>query len=427
MCPLGHLGANLRHEDVLEDILPLRSSYHTDLKSDDLVNSTKPSVVARRPHGETLDISSSAKVTLRAVAFLCILAFAVYGLVEYFDFLAQEGCSDLEIGQRVMVSFDFQPSSTSEVVLQQGLEGSVVKVDVSGDACISFCGSDCAIWVPRVNLHNLRKLEAFPTGSEQHQTAVKEEVGTTNRMSKLPPTAKASIGPLTSAPSSSSADHCKDSPPQLSTECVSMASSRSGVLPPALSPSFDSYDEGCSWTVPYYMCRHLIREKLVEVEGCPQLYARCIGGQLEVGRAQDLSRIDVTIGPVGDSSITYLAASIKGPDGQLYGYFVHDGDGFAVRHHSQSHRVLILQPVKTASGSFLEIAAEDARPVCLVRLDDSCGHGVEIDADPDVDGFLLVSCVLACFVAKPELLNDIPASMSQCSSEAFVTSSGSKH
>jgi len=250
-------------------------------------------------------------------------------------------------------------------------------------------------------------------------------IGTASRMTKLPPTALASIGPdLLRSPSSEPVGDPKTESPQLpSTTCMSSASTMGSISLPPLIPGFESsrYEEACTWTIPYQLCQARVVGIPIEVCGSPPLYARLAKSghdySIELGRRQHLDASEATIGPLNCHSSPGLAANIIGPDGQLYGYFMQDGIGFAVKHKSQSGNAITLEPVMTSKGSFLEIAA-DGHPICLARLTNPNGHGVEIDADPDVDSFLIVSCVLACLVARPGLLGDIPLGSSSFSSSA---------
>lgn len=125
---------------------------------------------------------------------------------------------------------------------------------------------------------------------------------------------------------------------------------------------------------------------------------------LEMGTMKDFSKPDVVVGPLSQCLSSVAVAEIIGPDGQVYGTFLRNADGgLEVTHTAREGNVLCLNPVKTSKGAFLEISAED-HPISLVNLNDPRTAGVEIDSDPDVDAFLIVSCVLASLVAAPELL-----------------------
>lgn len=254
-------------------------------------------------------------------------------------------------------------------------------------------------------------------GSERREAS-----GTCIRMRKLPPTGVASLDfrcLLTDADDSNpSASGRRLSDPQ-STACESALSSASSIgslVPPLLKPHLGS---SCTWTIPYHCCQALVLGNLIEVEGSPRLHARLTrngpDSHIEVGRipCEGGPVVEAMIGPLTSHAPSGLAAQILGPDMQLYGFFAEDGHGFTVSHASRHGHVLTLSQVKTAKGSFLEIEAEGGHPICLARLNDPNSSGVEIDADPDVDGFLIVSCVLACFVARPELLADMPISLSR--------------
>jgi len=245
--------------------------------------------------------------------------------------------------------------------------------------------------------------------------------GTKGRMGMLPPTAQASIGPVPAKAQSKSWSFSKrsllasisESAQLASTDCMTSSSSESSTLflPPALSPDFaESCKDGTFlWTILPDLCHAFVLGSPIEVQGSPSLHARLAtnaGGQsrIEMGTVKDFIAADVIIGPLNPCSSSGVVAELIGPDGQVYGSFSRNGDaGFVVTHTSRAGNVLSLDPVTTSKGSFLEIAAE-GHPVCLVQLNDPTGKGVEIDSDPDVDAFLIVSCVLASLVAAPELL-----------------------
>jgi len=267
--------------------------------------------------------------------------------------------------------------------------------------------------------HGEEDLPVDASGSERRETN-----GTCIRMDKLPPTAAASLNFgcfLTEAvDNNTSASERRLSDPQ-STACesgLSSGSSMGSLLPPLLKPDLGASCDGeeCTWTIPYHCCQALVLGKPIEVQGSPRLHARLIcdgpDSKIEVGRipGEGVPGVEAIIGPLNRHASSGLAAQIIGLDEQLYGCFAESGDGFTVSHESRHGHVLTLSPVNTAKGSFLEIEAEGGHPICLVRLNDPNSPGVEIDADPDVDGFLIVSCVLACFVARPELLADMPSS-----------------
>jgi len=249
-------------------------------------------------------------------------------------------------------------------------------------------------------------------------------VGTKSRMACIPPTAvttwESFFGSFSKSPANPQEQEVDD--PKTSTQATSQQqttafmstppSSSQSMLPPPLIPGFESFrgDEVSTWTIPHQLCQALVLGTPIEVQGVPPLYARLARkGQhrhIEMGRAKNFDMVEAIIGPLTNHAASGLVAEIFGPDGNLYGSFVQRGNGFAVQHKSKPGNVLTLDPVKTAKGSFLEIAAEDGQPICLARLNDPNSPGVEIDADPDVDSFLLVSCVLASFVSRPELLGD---------------------
>jgi len=252
--------------------------------------------------------------------------------------------------------------------------------------------------------------------------------GTKNRMGRLPPTAQPSIGPLppnaqTTSWSSSRGSKgsimklasISESAQLASTDCMTSSSSESSTmfLPPALSPDFaeSCKDSTFLWTIPPDLCHAFVLGSPIEVQGSPALHARLAtnaGGEsrIEMGTVKDFIAADVIIGPLNQVS-SGAVAEIIGPDGQVYGSFLRSGDsGFVVTHTSRPGNVLTLDPVTTKRGlPFLEIAAE-GHPVCLVKLNHD-GAGVEIEPDPDIDAFLIVSCVLASLVAAPELLPGI--------------------
>jgi hypothetical protein len=181
-------------------------------------------------------------------------------------------------------------------------------------------------------------------------------------------------------------------------------------LPPALSPGFaESCEDGeCLWTILPHQLHAFDLGSPLEVQGSPPLYARLAtnaGGEtrIEMGTSKGFIRADVIIGPLNQCSSAGVVAEFIGPGGQVYGSFSGSGDFcFRVTHGSRNSHVLSLDPVTTSKGAFLEVAAE-GHPVCLVNLNDPGGAGIEIDLDPDIDAFLIVSCVLASLVAAPEL------------------------
>lgn len=245
--------------------------------------------------------------------------------------------------------------------------------------------------------------------------------GTTDRMGALPPTAKPSISPLSSNARPKSWSSSKksglasisESAQLTSTDCMTSSSSESSCLflPPELSPDFaESCKDGMfCWKIPPEHCHAFVLGSPIEVQGEPSLHARLVTAargekMLEMGTMKDFSKPDVVIGPLSQCLSSVAVAEIIGPDGQVYGTFLRNADGgLEVTHTAREGNVLCLNPVKTSKGAFLEISAED-HPISLVNLNDPRTAGVEIDSDPDVDAFLIVSCVLASLVAAPELL-----------------------
>jgi hypothetical protein len=124
---------------------------------------------------------------------------------------------------------------------------------------------------------------------------------------------------------------------------------------------------------------------------------------LELARTPSWEEPEASIGPLNVKTSSD-PAKIIGPGRQEYGSFVRSGKGFAVTHCSRVGQVLSLEPVTTGKGSFLEVSAEDGQPIGLAKLNPPTGPGVEIDADPEVDSALIVSCVLASFVVDPALV-----------------------
>jgi hypothetical protein len=259
----------------------------------------------------------------------------------------------------------------------------------------------------------------------------REDVGTIGRMRQLPPTAIPSIILKSSDILKKETPRVfleKDAVAQMSTVDAlpssiyveSSGGSVGSVMPPPLHPELCAcHDEDADddpWIIPYQACRDLVLGTSpscsITIHGAPQLYARLArcgySRQIELGRTADLEVAEASVGPLPLTSADSLSAKIIGPGQKLYGYFVENGSGFAVNHIDPRNGIaLTLDPVKTSTGSFLELAAH-GQPVCLAKLNDPQGQGIEIDADPDVDVFLILLCVLACFAARPELLDDLP-------------------
>lgn len=439
--PLGHLCAHLRRDAVpehlyahanfgmLSTVAGAEAKVPCDWKCELLKH-----IGARSGLSFSTDVEVANNTSWSMIAFMLgMLALLVcVGVccceVDRAEVLKDASGKEFpEAGQEVVVGVSFHSDSVGETLLSQGLQGRVVEVDDEGDACIDFAGLQKAQWVKRRNFHKLQEDRVEPAGSQSlgSESAGNEptkSAGTAVRMPNLPPTALASLGPSILPPTVHSNE--KQLEPQQSpllpsthiSQGMSGFSSKSFgscFLPPALIPDFDSQrEEACTWTIIYHLCRKLVLGSPIEVIGSPPLYAALIGdgwgSQLLLGRTPTLEAAEATIGPLHHTLPPDIAANIVGPDGQLYGFFKQDGARFAVTHHSRAGNVLTLEPVKTASGSFLEIAAEDGIPICLAQLNDPKGPGVVIDANPDVDAFLIISCVLACFVARPEILDDLP-------------------
>merc|ERR1719247_2432391 len=258
-------------------------------------------------------------------------------------------------------------------------------------------------------------------GRESSEGMVGETSGTLGRMLRLPPTASESLGPGVLVPATADSalqeeKDCVDSAsrggPLASTAFASSTLSASSCsLPPALVPYFVSFQEDAgTLRVSKQFCEDLLLGKpIVVVEGFPPLSARmvCDGDHkhLELGCVSN-EAVDAMIGPLDELWCSDIAAKINGPAGQSYGSIVREGDALAVKHKSGSDAVLRLEHTTTSSGSFLEVSSGHGNPLCLVRLDSPKSSDVEIDADPDVDAFLLVGCILAFFVARPDLLQD---------------------
>lgn len=287
---------------------------------------------------------------------------------------------------------------------------------------------------------------AFNSFAEASEEVVCDKpVGTASRMTNLPPTAGPRTKGLSTSPASTHVSSTsfsmtpphsvgsgskKDkvsSMPTLVEDTLTLIDShttdegkRSFPPPLSLSPrpyhpvSIASTDSvSSSWYFPHAAFQELQNGGIVEVNDCdgsPAFYARLVFKNdfchLEISRTSSWQTPHATIGPFSWPESSSSEATIVGPAGDEYGSFAKRGQSFRVSHKSQGDNdVLTLDPVMTREGCpVLEVSAGDGMPVGSARLNEE-DEDVEIDADPDVDGALIVSCVLASFVSNPGLFD----------------------